>query len=171
MLRSIYVLFISLISFQTFSQNGSIAGKVIDHKSTEGVIGVNVVIEGTTVGAATDLDGNFKINNVTPGTYVLVVSSITYKKKTITEVVVESGNMTSLQITLVEDVAELDEIIVTAKKEITSDLNLMKAIRDSKLVVSGISSEQISKMPDRDAAQVMQDTVPLLAEATQDANS
>ena len=156
MLRSICVLFVSIITFQTFSQNGTIAGRVTDHKSLEGVIGANVVIQGTSVGAATDLDGNFLISNVKPGTYVLVVSSITYKGQTIPDVAVESGNKTSLQITLVEDVAELQEIVITAKKEIATDMNLISAIRDSKLVVSGISSEQITKLPDRDAAQVMQ---------------
>jgi len=156
MLRSICVLVVFLISFQAFSQNGTIAGRVTDHKSLEGVIGANVVIEGTTVGAATDFDGNFLISNLKPGTYVIVVSSITYKTQTIPDVIVESGNKTSLEITLVEDVAELEEIVVTAKREIATDVNLMAAIRESKLVVSGISSEQITKLPDRDAAQVAQ---------------
>lgn len=156
MLRSIYVLFISLVSFQAFPQNGTISGRVTDHKSAEGVIGASVVIQGTTVGAATDIEGNFQINSVKPGTYTVVVSSITYKTQTIADVAVESGNKTSLQITLVEDVAELEEIIVTAKKEIATDFSLISAIRESKLVVSGISSEQITKLPDRDAAQVMQ---------------
>ena len=156
MLRSICVLFVSLICFQAFSQNGTISGRVTDHKSLEGVIGASVVIQGTSVGAATDLEGNFLISNVKPGTYVLVVSSITYKAQTIPDVAVESGSKTSLQITLVEDVAELEEIVITAKKEIATDMNLISAIRESKLVVSGISSEQISKLPDRDAAQVMQ---------------
>ena len=156
MLRSIFVLLVYVISFQAFSQNGTIAGRVTDHKSLEGVIGANVVIQGTSVGAATDLDGNFQISNVKPGTYVIVVSSITYKSQTIPDVGVESGSKTTLQITLVEDVAELKEIVITAKKEIATDMNLISAIRESKLVVSGISSEQITKLPDRDAAQVMQ---------------
>ena len=156
MLRSIFVLLVYVISFQAFSQNGTIAGRVTDHKSLEGVIGANVVIQGTSVGAATDLDGNFQISNVKPGTYVIVVSSITYKSQTIPDVGVESGSKTTLQITLVEDVAELQEIVITAKKEIATDMNLISAIRESKLVVSGISSEQITKLPDRDAAQVMQ---------------
>lgn len=145
---------IALTSFG-FAQNGSISGKVVDVK-LETIIGANVVIEGTAVGAATDLDGNFIITNVKPGTYTLVVSSVTYKTQTITDVVVESGKKTNLEITLAEDVAELEEVVVTAKKEIATDVNLISAIRDSKLVVSGISSEQITKLPDRDAAQIAQ---------------
>ena len=156
-MRSIYVaLFFSLVSITTFAQNGSIAGQVLDLKSSETIIGANVVIQGTTVGAATDIEGNFTINNVKPGTYTIVVSFVTYKTQIIPDVAVESGSKTSLQITLAEDVAELQEVVVTAKKEIATDMNLLQAIKDSKLVVSGISSEQIARLPDRDAAQVMQ---------------
>jgi outer membrane receptor for ferrienterochelin and colicin len=157
MFRKFYlILLTSSIASFGMAQNGTITGKVIDLKTKEAVIGANAVIEGTTVGAATDLDGNFTIPNVKPGTYSLVVSSITYKTQTVADVVVESGKKTTLEITLAEDVAELEEVIVTAKKEIATDLNLLKSIRESKLVVSGISSEQITKLPDRDVAQIAQ---------------
>jgi TonB-dependent receptor len=157
MIRRLYLITL-LISFATISwaQNGTIGGKVTDAKTQEAIIGANVVIEGTTVGAATDIDGNFLIANVKPGTYSLVITFVTYKSHTITDVVVESGKKTNVEATLAEDVAELEEIIVTAKKEIATDLNLLKSIRESKLVVSGISSEQITKLPDRDVAQIAQ---------------
>lgn len=156
MLRIFTGFLLSLLFHQALAQNGTIAGQVKDHKNSESVIGANVVIQGTSVGAATDIDGSFIINNVKPGTYTIVVSSVTYKTQTIADVVVESGKKTSLAITLAEDVGELQEVIVTAKREIATDFNLLNAIKESKLVVSGISSEQISKLPDRDAAQVMQ---------------
>jgi outer membrane receptor for ferrienterochelin and colicin len=157
MIKGLY-LSVVLIAFSisAWSQNGTIGGVVTDAKTHETIIGANVVIQGTTVGAATDIDGGFLIQNVKPGTYTLVVSSVTYKTHTIADVVVESGNKTTLAITLAEDVAELEEIIVTAKKEIATDLNLLKSIKESKLVVSGISSEQITKLPDRDVAQIAQ---------------
>jgi len=157
MFRKLYLfLFFFAITAAVLAQNGTIAGKVIDLKTREAVIGGNAVIEGTSVGAATDLDGNFTIPNVKPGTYSIIVSSITYKTQTVKDVVVEPGKKTTLEITLAEDVAELEEVIVTAKKEISTDLNLLRSIRDSKLVVSGISSEQITKLPDRDVAQIAQ---------------
>lgn len=145
-----------LVSFLSMAQNGTIKGKIVDAKSTEPIIGANVVIEGTTVGGASDLDGNFQINNVKPGTYNIVVSFVTYKTQTVDAVVVESGKVTSLEIPLAEDVAELEAVVVTAKREINTDANLIKSIREAKLVVSGISAEQITRLPDRDAAQVMQ---------------
>lgn len=157
MIRIFYLILIaSAITSMSMAQNGTIAGTVNDLKSGESVIGANAVIEGTSVGAATDLDGNFIIPNVKPGIYSLVVSSITYKTQIITKVSVEAGKKTTIGITLAEDIAELEEIVVTARKEISTDLNLMQSIRDSKMMVSGISAEQITRLPDRDVAQIAQ---------------
>lgn len=149
----ILFLFASLISY---AQNGSITGIIRDAKTSEPIIGANVVIQGTTVGAATDIDGKFLINNIKPGSYGVVVSFVTYKTQTLADVVVESGKVTSLEVPLPEEVSELTEVVVTAKREINTDANLIRSIREAKLVVSGISSEQIVRLPDRDAAQVMQ---------------
>ena len=156
MQRTIYIILISLISIGVLAQNGTIGGQILDHKTKEAIIGANVVIQGTTVGAATDIDGNFTIANVKPGTYTIVVTYVTYKPQTINDVVVEPGMRTALSVDLVEDVAELAEVVVTARKEIATDINLLNSIKESKLVVSGISSEMIVKLPDRDAAQIAQ---------------
>jgi outer membrane receptor protein involved in Fe transport len=144
-----------LISGNVLAQNGSITGVVTDAKTGEAVIGANAVIQGTTVGAATDLEGKFTINNLKPGTYDLAVSFITYKTHVLKAVVVESGSITNLSVALQEDATELQEVVVTGTREINNDLALLSAIKESKLVVSGISAQQIVKLPDNDAAQVM----------------
>ncbi len=145
----------TLVSLATWAQLGSISGTVTDGKSGETIIGANVVIDGTTVGAATDIEGNFLIENVKPGVYNLNVSFITYKTHLIPDVVVEAGKKTTLKVALVEDATELQEVVVTAAREINTDYALLGAIKESKLVVSGISAEQIGKSQDRDAAQVV----------------
>lgn len=155
MRNSVFTALFLLVSTFALAQNGSLSGKVLDSKTNEPIIGANVVIEGTTVGAATDVDGKFEIKNIKPGTYNVVVSFVTYKTQTIAAVVVESGKITSLEIPLPEEVSELAEVVVTAKREINTDANLIKSIREAKLVVSGISAEQITRLPDRDAAEVM----------------
>lgn len=144
-----------LVSAVSMAQNGTINGKIVDARTAEPIIGANVVIEGTTVGAATDLEGAFQISNVKPGTYTIVVSSITYKTQSLTDVIVEGGKITTLDVPLAEEVSELSEVVVTAKREINTDGNLIRSIREAKLVVSGISAEQITRLPDRDAAEVM----------------
>ncbi|HLT74294.1 MAG TPA: carboxypeptidase-like regulatory domain-containing protein, partial [Ohtaekwangia sp.] len=139
---ALFTLAITLISVCAVAQPGSISGIVTDGKSGETIVGANVVIDGTTVGAATDIEGNFQIDNVKPGVYNLNVSFVTYKTHVIPDVVVESGRKTALRVTLVEDATELKEVVVTASREINTDYALLGAIRESKLVVSGISAEQ-----------------------------
>ncbi|MBX2897425.1 MAG: carboxypeptidase-like regulatory domain-containing protein [Cyclobacteriaceae bacterium] len=157
MLKRLYLLFV-LINFTTLAiaQNGSITGKVIDAGNKEPVIGANAVIQGTTVGSSTDLDGNFTIANLKPGTYTVAVSFVTYKTHVIPDVTVESGKIISIAVELNEDATELEEVIVTGTRQVNTDYSLVAAIKESKLVVSGISAEQIARVPDRDAAQIMQ---------------
>ena len=149
------ILFLS-IGWAAFSQNGTIGGVVKDATNGETIIGANVYIQGTQVGSPTDIEWKFTIANVKPGTYNLVVSFVTYKTHIIPDVIVESGKITEVQVAMQEDATELKEVVVTATKEINNDLTLIDAIKESKLVVSGISAEQITRLPDRDVAQVIQ---------------
>ncbi|MFV0403949.1 MAG: SusC/RagA family TonB-linked outer membrane protein [Bacteroides graminisolvens] len=89
----------------TFAQGKSIKGVVLDQNS-EPIIGANVLVEGTTNGAITDLDGNFSLTNVA-STAKLRVSYIGY----ITQVVPVAGNST-FKIQLKEDAKALDEVVV-----------------------------------------------------------
>lgn len=156
MLRKIlFVALIQLITLGVFAQTGTISGVITDAKTSETIIGANVVIQGTSVGAATDIEGKFTINNVKPGTYSLSVSFITYKTHTVPDVVVEAGKISTISLQLQEDATELNEVVVTGTREINNDFAMLRAIKESKLVVSGISAEQISKSQDRDAAQVV----------------
>jgi len=68
-----------------FAQNAYVSGKVVDEKN-QPLPGASVTIGGTTLGATTDVDGNFRINDVKPGTYTLTANFIGYNiiKKTIT---------------------------------------------------------------------------------------
>ncbi len=154
-MRKIYIIaFFSLIASQAFSQ-GSIAGLVKDAKTGEAIIGANVVIQGTSIGAATDVEGNFVINNVKEGSYVLLVTSITYKTSTIPDVIVETAKRVTLTIPLAEEATELTEVVVTVGRQTDTDYELLRTIKDAKVIVVGITSEQISKTLDRDAAQVL----------------
>ena len=81
-------------SAETTSANAvvSISGKVIDFTSGEALAGVEVAIEGSSQKAHTDFDGNFKINNVKPGSYNLIASYISYKKSFIEKLDIEKSN-------------------------------------------------------------------------------
>ena len=76
------IFFICTINTLLFSQNSVISGTVIDSVNGNALIGANVVIEGTSLGIATDADGKYKLTNITEGDYIVKVTYIGYKKET-----------------------------------------------------------------------------------------
>ena len=101
------------IGVQAFAQN-AVSGKVTD-ASGEPLVGVNVLVKGTTNGTMTDLDGNWNLNNIRQGA-VLVFSSIGYASQEVTV-----GSQRTVNVQLKDDAAFLDEVVVvgygTARKK------------------------------------------------------
>ncbi|MGY6742844.1 MAG: TonB-dependent receptor [Cecembia sp.] len=147
--------FTLLIVNLVWAQSGSIRGVISDSKTGETIIGANVRIEGTTIGVATGLDGDFEISRVEPGTYTLIVSFISYKTLRFEDVLVVAEKATVLNVNLEEDLGDLGEVVVVATRETGSNMAIVSEIRKSLQVVSGISSEQIRLSQDGNAAQVM----------------
>jgi hypothetical protein len=81
------ILVFVLSSTAIFAQTGvgKISGKVIDADTKEPLIGANIVLLNTNLGAATDIDGNYFILNITPGTYEVKVSYVGYAPRTYQE--------------------------------------------------------------------------------------
>jgi outer membrane receptor protein involved in Fe transport len=127
-----FLLFFSC-SHQLFAGvTGKIAGKVTSSETGEVLIGINIVLEGTTMGAATGIDGTYVINNIEPGSYNLIVSGIGYQKKRIENVKVASDFTTTVNIDLSSDVITLDAIVVQADAPmIRKDLTSSKATVDA----------------------------------------
>ena len=96
------------------SATGRIAGTVTDAATAEPLVGVNVVVVGTTQGAATDAGGRFAILGVPLGTVALEARSVGFEPAVTTDVVVRAGRPASVQIALREAVFEGDAVTVTA---------------------------------------------------------
>lgn len=135
--------------------NGKITGTVVDSQTGESLIGVNVVIEGTIKGTATDIDGRYTIRNVEPGTYTIVVSYLSFATQTITNVVVDQGQTLTLDILLQEETEFLDEIVVTADVVKSGEAGLLSIQRKSVPVQDGISFEEISRGSDGNVGAAM----------------
>jgi outer membrane receptor protein involved in Fe transport len=123
---------------------GKISGKVTSSENGEALIGINIVIEGTTMGAASGLDGTFIINNIEPGTYSLIVSGIGYQKKKIENVKVASDYTTTVDVQLSSDVVTLDAVVVQAdapmiRKDLTSSKSTIDAGQIETLPVESIT--------------------------------
>lgn len=154
------LLFLGLFSVDALAQSsenesGSIVGKVVDSETGKEIIGANVIITDTSTGDATDVDGNFTIKKLEPGTYSVTVSYVSYSKKTITDIEVEEGEATRLEVSLDPESLGLDEVSVTADAISDNEAGLLSIQRKSISFQDGLSSEYIGKTGDSDVAQAM----------------
>ena len=160
--RFFFMIFFGLGIFTVFGQKEAISGTVIDN-SGQPIPGASVIVKGTTTGTSTDFDGNFTIN--ASSVNVLLVSYIGYATREITV-----GNQKTINVTLEEDVAKLDEVVVLgygsqkrsdisgsvseiAQKEIAKNPtpNLSNALVGQ---ASGIIATQRSGEPGRDGSNI-----------------
>lgn len=152
-MRKITILLVSiLISSHLFSQSGSIRGKVIDKQTGEELIGATILIDGTTTGTITDFDGKFSIDKVEPGKYKIRCSYISYETIYAEGVEVRAGEVTTLSFQLGEAALGLEEVVVTAKAVQRTEAAIQTMKKRSSNLMDGISSGQISRMGDNDAA-------------------
>ena len=106
-------LFVLMASAPVSAQSGKITGVVAD-ASGEPMIGVNVVLAGTTRGASTDIDGRYFILNIEPGTYSLRASFVGFQTLTQSEVIVNINRTTTVDFVLDVATTEQDELVVVA---------------------------------------------------------
>ena len=95
---------------------GKIAGRITDERSKEPLLGVNILVENTTLGAATDANGDFYIINIPPGRYKLRVQMIGYQTLYIENVNVSVNRTSNVNAALAEAVIQGKEVTITAEK-------------------------------------------------------
>src|SRR3990172_8228035 len=129
-MKGVFTLFtFSFFVFASFSQNIIVSGKVVDAKTTEGIIGASVVPD-SGKGTITDVNGAYELN-LSGGKHTIKISFIGYKTKTISFIVGEMQNKIP-DVRLEEDIAELGTIVVTAGKfeqkieEVTISMEVIK---------------------------------------------
>ncbi|RMH81095.1 MAG: TonB-dependent receptor, partial [Calditrichaeota bacterium] len=128
---------------------GKIVGVVKDKATGEPLIGVNVIVEGTTLGGTTDLDGSYLILNVPPGTYTLSFQYIGYKEVKISGVKVSVDFTTQVNAEMEESAVEIGEAIeVVAEREIIR--------RDLTSSQAEVTSEEIANIPSEEFEDVLQ---------------
>ncbi|TAF74691.1 MAG: TonB-dependent receptor [Bacteroidetes bacterium] len=137
-----------------FAQKGKLAGKVTDKATGEDIIGATILIEGTTIGATTDLDGKYFLQ-VAPGTYNVVVSYVSYKTKKYEGVVIKEGELTSINVSLDENSIEIEEVVIQGEIRKETAAGLLIQQKNAVSMSSGISAELIKRTPDRTTADVI----------------
>mgnify|MGYP001228354019 CR=1 FL=1 len=155
-LKLLFMIVLGLLQTSLLAQqNGSITGKITDKSNNEELIGSNVLILGTNLGASSDIDGNFVIKGLAPGKYNVKISFISYTSLTVENVVVEEGKPTRLDVALESSATELQEVVVTAEALKNTEANVLKIQKNSSSIVDGVSSELIKKNNSSDGADIL----------------
>lgn len=139
-------LFATLLLFNLFLQTkaqqplvSTIKGQVLDRLTNEPVIGASVVLVGTTLGAATDIEGNFTITNVPAGVRALRVSAVGYQPYVVSDIMVMTAKPAEVRIFLTESPVELEAVQTTA--------SYFQTLPDRPLSNLVQSNEEIRRLP------------------------
>ena len=130
----------------TAGQTGKITGKVLDKETSNPLPGVNVLLENTSMGAATDPDGEFVILDIPPGLYTVKLSFIGYATVTIENVRATADLTTNLySINMAPEAIEGETITVTAEKPLlevnaTNEVHVVRAEDIKNLPVRGYAN-------------------------------
>ncbi len=139
-LKLVVILIVVLLIGQTLAgETGRIRGRVTDGKTGEPLIGANIVVEGTMLGAATDVKGEYLITNVPPGKQTLVVSYVGYQTQKKTDVLVIIDQTITEDFRLLPAMVEMGVVEVRAKRE--------AIVRTDPTTSRYMTTEEFAKMP------------------------
>jgi len=147
-----YVLILVLfLPTSMWAQTGTIRGFVYDKISGEPIIFTNVILKGTTIGAATDVNGYYSISKITPGTYTLQVTFLGYDTAR-KEVSIQRDQILTEKLFLGKSSIEIKEFEVRGEKQ--------EAQTQVRMGVTKLTPKQIERLPsiggEADLAQYLQ---------------
>jgi TonB-dependent receptor len=151
-----FVLYVVLVLISGFAsvqaQSGTrIYGTVTEVGSNESLLGANVIIKGTSIGSAVDLNGQYVIPNVRPGTYTLEVTYIGFR--TISKEVTVLTNQRSIEVNFEMEWQGVvgEDVIITAQAR--GQMAAINQQRTSNTITNIVSSDRIQELPDVNAAE------------------
>ncbi len=149
MFRKIFTIasLLLLITSAAIAQTGRVMGKVIDQQSEEPLIGANVIIMGTSLGAATDVNGNFIISQVPPGNYSVKTSYIGYQDVTVEGIRVVSGLTAEVDFRLPSSTIATGEVVIVSQRPLI-EKSATNAVRI-------VGAEDLQSLPVRNVASII----------------
>jgi hypothetical protein len=141
---------LSLLISISWAQNGAIKGKVADANNNEPIPFANVIVEGSTIGSTTDLDGNFSITGLEPGFINLRVSYVGYETTISSDIQINNNSIPYIEIGLEPRASELEEVVVR--------VDVLEKKKEAPLSMQSIGTKQIESNPgsNRDISRVIQ---------------
>ncbi|MGA0828763.1 MAG: carboxypeptidase-like regulatory domain-containing protein, partial [Flavobacteriaceae bacterium] len=146
---SILILFLGTLCLSA-QNSGFLRGRVIDELGYP-ISGVSVFIEGSQIGAQTDLDGYYTIEPLSPGSYNLTASALGYQAQTLFNVLVKSKGTQSYNFTLLEKVEALEGVVLDLQNRISRP-------KETPLSTQTLSAVELATYPggNNDVVQVAQ---------------
>lgn len=133
-----------------------IKGRVEDEKTKEPLIGAVIAVGGTDVKTVTDADGHFKISGLKAGKYSLTVTYLAYQTQTIDGVQAKAdGAEDEVVVALKPTDQQLQEVSVVGVERKNTDAAMLKVAKNSSVIVSNISAQEISRTQDTNAGEVI----------------
>jgi len=130
----------------------TVFGRVTDSQTGKYMPGANVMLEGTNYGSAADFNGLFRISNVPPGNYTLVVSYIGYDKYS--EQINVAGGEIRHDISLVSSVVTGEAVTVYGLRQ--GQIKALSQQREAPNIKNVVDEEQMQRFPDVNSAEVLQ---------------
>ncbi|MFQ5602616.1 MAG: carboxypeptidase-like regulatory domain-containing protein [bacterium] len=142
------VLLMFVVPFAVYGAGtAKFVGKVTDRETGDPLPGANVVIVGTTLGAATDVNGEYFILNIPPGTYEIQASFIGYNNLTIQNVRAVADLTEDINFELVPEALTGEELVIIAERPVFE--------KGATNTIRVVDSEQLSQLPIRGATQAV----------------
>ena len=145
-----YILVFYITCTFLYSQSASISGTVKDILNGDALIGANVFIQETSLGAATTDNGQYQINNVNLGTYTVKVSYIGYQSKEVEITLSEAKNYVQ-DFNLAYTTVEGKTVLVTAQAK--GQMDAINRQLKAKSIKNIVSSDRIQELPDANVAE------------------
>ena len=142
------LLLIFIFSTAFAQTTGKISGRVVDQETGAPLIGCNIIVEGTTMGAAADSEGDFFIINIRPGVYNVIANSIGYAAVKMENIRVSVNSTTNLNFELKPEAVQGEVVVVTAKQ--------ISIRKDQTSSIRNISADEIKNLPIENIDQIVE---------------
>ena len=139
--KMIVLLFCLILPLSLWSgTTGKIAGTIVDKATGDPLPGANIIVPGTTLGAAADFQGHYTILYVPPGVFDVEISMIGYTKVTVSDVRVLIDQTTRVDVDLAIEAVEGEAVTIVAERALIK--------KDVATSVVAISNQEVEDLPD-----------------------